>query len=161
MSHFNRQAVSWLIPGQLAKSYIPGQSDLLEWHNAGIQSVVNLLETYYEDVIKQELLQGFKVLHSPIPDMCAPSLDQLQRIVQWIDREICTGKNVLVHCFAGIGRTGTILTAYLMYKGDALDDALGRVLTVGSEPQTREQFDILEVFAIRQKETKAGKPTTT
>jgi protein-tyrosine phosphatase len=159
MSYFNRQSVRWLLPGQLAKAYIPDQTDLIEWKQAGIQSVVNLLETYYEDVVKQERGRGFKVLHSPVPDMCAPSLNQLQRIVEWTDREISEGRSVLVHCFAGIGRTGIILVAYLILKGEALHDALSRVLMIGSEPQTREQFDILEAFAIRQKEADAEKQT--
>jgi protein-tyrosine phosphatase len=157
----NRQPVSWLIPAQLAKSYIPDNTDLLAWQHAGIQSVVNLLESYYEDVVTQEFRQGFTVLHSPIPDMCAPTLDQLQAIVEWIDREMCEGKRVLVHCFAGIGRTGIILIAYLMYKGEAMQDALNMVLKIGSEPQTREQFDILEEFSLRQKDTNTEKQKKT
>jgi protein-tyrosine phosphatase len=153
---YDRQPVSWLIPEKLAKSYIPESADLLEWRRAGIQSVVNLLEEYYDDIAQQELRHGFSVLHSPIPDMCAPPLDQLQMIVQWIDQEIGAGRKVLVHCFAGIGRTGVILAAYLMHTGMPLHDALRKILSVGSEPQTREQRVILEDFATRLKETDAG-----
>jgi atypical dual specificity phosphatase len=161
MKYFKSQSVSWLIPGKLAKSYIPDSADLLEWHSAGIQSVVNLLEEYYDDIAQQELRNGFAVLHSPIPDMCAPPLDQLQMIVQWIDGEIGAGRKVLVHCFAGIGRTGIILAAYLMHTGIPMHDALRNILSVGAEPQTKEQRDILEEFAIQQKETDAEKQTTT
>jgi atypical dual specificity phosphatase len=161
MKYFKSQSVSWLIPEKLAKSYIPDSADLLEWHSAGIRSVVNLLEEYYDDVAQQELRHGFTVLHSSIPDMCAPPLDQLQMIVQWIDQEIGAGRKVLVHCFAGIGRTGIILAAYLMHTGMPMHDALRKILSVGSEPQTREQRDILEDFAIWQKETDAEKKTKT
>jgi hypothetical protein len=161
MKYFKSQSVSWLIPEKLAKSYIPDSADILEWHSAGIRSVVNLLEEYYDDVTQQELRHGFAVLHSPIPDMCAPPLDQLQMIVQWIDQEIGAGRKVLVHCFAGIGRTGIILAAYLMHTGVPMHDALRKILSVGSEPQTREQRDILEDFAIWQKETDAEKKTKT
>ena len=160
MKYFKSQSVSWLIPGKLAKSYIPDSADLLEWHSAGIQSVVNLLEEYYDDITQQELRHGFAVLHSPIPDMCAPPLDQLQMIVQWIDGEIGAGRKVLVHCFAGIGRTGIILAAYLMHIGMPMHDALRNILSVGSEPQTNEQRDILEEFAIQQKKAGAEKQPT-
>jgi atypical dual specificity phosphatase len=160
MKYFKSQSVSWLIPEKLAKSYIPDSADLLEWRGAGIQSVVNLLEDYYDDVTQQELRHGFTVLHSPIPDMCAPPVDQLQLIVRWIDGEIGAGRKVMVHCFAGIGRTGTILAAYLMHTGMPMPDALRNILSVGSEPQTKEQRDILEEFAIQQKEANAEKQTT-
>ena len=62
---------------------------------------------------------------------------------------------------SGIGRTGIILTAYLMYKGEAMHDALNMAFKIGSEPQTREQFDILEEFSLRQKDTGTEKQKTT
>jgi atypical dual specificity phosphatase len=148
MNWYSRVAIDWLIPGQLAKSFIPEAAEFEAWKQAGIQSVVNLLEDYFDDVVRQERKQGFKVLHSPIPDMCSPAIDQLETIVRWIDREINERKKVLVHCFAGIGRTGIILTAYLMYKGEDEDSALKKVSQIGSGPQTLEQIEILEEFSV-------------
>ncbi len=148
MNWYARGAIDWLIPGQLAKSFIPGNDELSVWKKEGIQSVVNLLEHQYDEIVRQERLQGFNVLHSPIPDMCSPTIDQLQIIVKWIDREITYGNRVLVHCFAGIGRTGTILTAYLLFKGSELEDALQKVRAIGAEPQSYEQIEVLEEFNI-------------
>jgi protein-tyrosine phosphatase len=148
INYYQRDVVTWLIPGLLAKSFIPDNGDLVAWQKEGIESVVNLLEPHFDDVVRQERAQGFKVLHSPIPDMCSPSIDQLETIVRWIDREINEGKKVLVHCFAGIGRTGTVLTAYLIFKGEEVESALKQVLAVGSEPQSLEQLEILEQFSL-------------
>jgi protein-tyrosine phosphatase len=148
INYYQRDVVNWLIPGHLAKSFIPDNGDLVAWQKEGIESVVNLLEPHFDDVVRQERTQGFKVLHSPIPDMCSPSIDQLETIIRWIDREIKEGKKVLVHCFAGIGRTGTVLTAYLIFKGEEVENALKHVLAVGSEPQSLEQLEILEQFSL-------------
>jgi protein-tyrosine phosphatase len=148
MNWYSKATIDWLIPDLLAKSFIPDNGDLVTWQKEGIESVVNLLEYHFDDVARHERAQGFKVLHSPIPDMCAPTNEQLESIVRWIDREINKGKKVLVHCFAGIGRTGTILTAYLMYKGEDEDSALKKVSQIGSGPQTLEQIEILEEFSV-------------
>ncbi len=146
MQYFDDTAIRWLIPGKLARATIPDNTDLQAWKEEGIQSIVNLLEDYYEDITATEMRRGFKVLHSPIPDMCAPSIDQLNTIVEWIDRELTEGQKVLVHCYAGIGRTGLVLAAYLIFKGEEINRALQRVKKVGSEPQTQDQFAILEEF---------------
>jgi protein-tyrosine phosphatase len=146
--------IAWLIPGKLARATIPDNEDLKTWKEAGIQSVVNLLEDYYEDITAAEMRHGFKVLHSPILDMHAPSIEQLSTIVRWINQELYDGKKVLVHCYAGIGRTGLVLTAYLVAQGEEMSSALTKVNTVGSKPQTQEQFDILEEFSRLQGKNK-------
>ena len=100
--------VVWLIPEKLAKSSVPDYSDLIVWQAQGIGSIVNLMEERYKEVAQKEMDAGFNVLHSPVSDFLAPSLDQLSKIVQWIESEIAAGRKVLVHCYAGIGRTGTV-----------------------------------------------------
>ena len=143
---YNISEVVWLIPEKLAKSTVPDYSDLLVWQVKGIDSIVNLLEEKYQEVAQDEINVGFNVLHSPIPDFCAPSLDQLKKIVNWIDSEISAGRKVLVHCFAGIGRTATVLIAYLIYKRRDITSAKDQVFKTGAAPQSIEQQKILEEY---------------
>ena len=138
--------IIWVIPSVLAKSSIPAYPDLLLWRHEGIEAVVNLLESWYADNVLEEKEVGFHVLHSPTPDFDAPTLDRLQDIVQWIDAQIAAGRKVLVHCYAGIGRTGVVLTAYLLYKGYSLPAALAEVLNRGAAPQSPAQREALERY---------------
>ncbi len=141
--------ISWLIPGRLAKSSIPDYTDLIVWkEEAGIDSVVNLLEDWYQEIVRDEKETGFNVLHAPIRDFYGPSVEQLHTIVQWIDQEITHDRKVLVHCYAGIGRTSVILIAYLIYKGHKISRAADEVLHVGAAPQSFEQKEILEQYCL-------------
>ncbi|MDR5710413.1 MAG: tyrosine-protein phosphatase [Armatimonadota bacterium] len=53
------------------------------------------------------------------------------------------GERVVVHCGAGIGRTGMVATAVLMALGLSLDDAEARIKEAGSEAETDEQKKLL------------------
>ncbi|MHA1589720.1 MAG: protein-tyrosine phosphatase family protein [Candidatus Njordarchaeales archaeon] len=109
----------WLIPHQLAGSSVPEDiEDLLIWKRHGIKAVVSLLEDHEFHVNIDEIKQaGFEILWVPVKDMTAPTLDKLLKIVEWIDEKIEENKPVVVHCYGGYGRTGTVLAAYLVYKG--------------------------------------------
>src|SRR5207244_3704504 len=53
----------------------------------------------------------------PIPDAePAPSLDWLRRMVEFVDEQQKAGRPTYVHCFAGVSRSGMVVTAYLMFK---------------------------------------------
>ncbi len=141
---------TWVIEGKLAASSRPTSLvDLENWWHEGIRAVVNLLEEY-EKIVKDEdyIKMGFDYLASPIPDMDAPDLDELKRIVMWMDEKIGEGKPVLVHCFAGLGRTGTVITAYIMYKEKkSVEEALKFVRSKRpGAVQSFEQFVTLETF---------------
>ncbi len=138
--------IKWLLPEKLAKSSAPDCTDLLRWKAEGITAVVNLLEISFEAIAEDEKTAGFRVLHSPVNDFNSPGLEQLSEIVDWISKEIDAGGKVVVHCYAGIGRTSTVLIAYLIKNGMDSLSASKKVLSVGAYPQTAEQENILTEY---------------
>ena len=58
------------------------------------------------------LQEGFQVIHLPIPDFDVPSKEDLEEVVKKTVEHAQVGKNILIHCHAGLGRTG-LFVAYL------------------------------------------------
>lgn len=90
--------------------------------------------------------RGVEVLHSPVRDFSAPSVEQLFEILRWIEKMVREGKKVLIHCMGGLGRSGTVAVAWLMYsKGLPLREALRRVRMVRpGAVEVEEQVEVLK-----------------
>jgi protein-tyrosine phosphatase len=71
--------------------------------------------------------------------MTAPSREALDRAVAFLREEILARRSVLVHCGAGLGRTGTILAAFLVAEGVEAGEAIRRVRD--ARPGAIETFD--------------------
>ena len=70
---------------------------------------------------------GFSVKHLPVRDFQPPTPEQIKDFVEFAKNARSEGKKLVVHCDAGIGRTGTLLACYLVSKGYSATDAIKEV----------------------------------
>ena len=108
---------SWVEKGIVAGSSIPSTSDHFNFlQEKGIKVIINLTERLHYSVTK-DLLSDFIFHHIPIKDFAAPSISQLLEFQELVKSYKEKSYPVLVHCFAGCGRTGTFLVSYLLKQG--------------------------------------------
>jgi atypical dual specificity phosphatase len=142
----------WLRKGQLAGTPRPGLMqdlvlDLEALKRVGVSVLVSL-ESEVDPIDPHELdVFGIKGMALPIKDMGSPSLDDAAALCAQIRQLIEKGESVAFHCKAGIGRTGTMLVANLIWEGVPALDALEYARKI--EPrwvQSQDQVDFLERF---------------
>jgi atypical dual specificity phosphatase len=64
-------------------------------------------------------------------DHAPPTPEALEEATGFISAQLKDGRSVLVHCLAGIGRTGSVLAAYMIeYEGKTADDAIARLRVI-------------------------------
>lgn len=143
----------WLLPGYLAGTPRPGltrdtELDLQALARVGITQLISLESEFAAtdpELLARHNINGHCV---PIADMKAPSLEQALECCQHIAKLIADGEGVAVHCKAGLGRTGTLLVAYLIYQGMTQEKALAYGRSI--EPrwvQSQPQEEFLKLFA--------------
>jgi atypical dual specificity phosphatase len=115
---------SWLIESKLAGCARPeSEAELKGLKSEGIKAIISLTGTPLNP--EPVNLLGFEYLHAHVSG--APPPTQLHEIIQFIEEQNAQSKPVLVHCAEGKGRTGTVLAAYLVYKGLSTEDAIEKV----------------------------------
>lgn len=111
-----RSSLVW-VTDQLAVGAAPlSYRQLAELHDQGVSVILNLCGEF-RDLPEIERDHGFEVRHLPIPDEEAPDMDALEEALAWLDEAVYLGKKIFIHCRHGIGRTGTVLNAYLLRRG--------------------------------------------
>ena len=109
---------SWVIKGKLAGSGMPVTYSQFVWVvTHGIKTIVTVREVplpskWFSNGDGDDI----DYFHLRVDDYGAPSLEEIDDIIDYIQQQISKKKPVMVHCAAGRGRTGTILAAYLIKK---------------------------------------------
>jgi len=134
------------ITSQLAVGHAPMSNEALdEIREAGIVAIMNLCAEF-SDLHEIEEKAGFEVYYLPIPDECAPSMEDMEKALAWLDEAVYLGKKVLVHCRHGHGRTGTIVSAYLVRRGLGLKKAEKILKHTRASPTNYSQWKLLRKF---------------
>lgn len=115
--------IDWIEADILAASRCPYKiEDLTAIRAAGIKAVISLTETPV-DILEPMIQAGdIEYLHAPIIDYQSPSNSITNMAIRFIERMKAQQSPVLIHCMAGVGRTGTILHAYYIAQGMSLDE---------------------------------------
>ena len=140
----------WVLENELGGSQGPvSLRDLFFLYQQGVRAVIRMEERTipadtggYVDIVD---------MYEPVRDFTPPDQDQIERMIEFIDQQaVRNGRPVVVSCYAGIGRTGTVLACYLVSRGSAPSDAIGEVrrLRPGSI-QTPEQEAAVYEYAER------------
>ena len=116
---------SWLIKNKLAGSAIPTSIKEIDWViEQGVKSIVTIREEPLDD----DWIKNVNYLHVMSDDMGIPEFDDLTNAVDFIHQRLNDKEPVMVHCLAGLGRTGTILASYLVkYENMSADKAIEKV----------------------------------
>jgi hypothetical protein len=98
-----------------------GKRALERW---GITGSVNM-RTEHDDALYGLTFDQY--CHLPTVDDQAPTLDQLERGVKFIEQVLSKRGKVYIHCAGGIGRAPTMAAAYFIHQGMALEEAIALI----------------------------------
>jgi protein-tyrosine phosphatase len=92
---------------------------------------------------------GLEFRHLPIPGMGVPDLAAVAPAIAAIGADVARGRHVVIHCWAGIGRSSTIAAAVLIELGATPSDACATISAARGMrvPETQAQREWLDDWA--------------
>ncbi|MFH2040459.1 MAG: hypothetical protein ABIJ65_13595 [Chloroflexota bacterium] len=157
----------WVLPGKFLAGEYPGafdsnvtRSNMTAFLNAGFDTFINLTGENelpdYASILNEES----KYFEHPvfqkrfsITDRGLPSRDKMISILDYIDQMLVDSHKIYLHCWGGIGRTGTTVGCYLVRAGLSGVEALEKLAGIygtssqskffSHSPETQSQIDFI------------------
>jgi len=142
----------WIDEPKILGSNNPTTAELEQLRSQGFSVIVSLLlpgehEPAYD--LEQARKSGFACQSIPVKDVTAPSLEQLKEFLEIVG-SLGADDKLLVHCQAGIGRTGTFAAAYWISRGLSVREAVAKIRKLRwGAIETSLQEAVLGEFAAR------------
>jgi hypothetical protein len=157
----------WVTRGRFLAGEYPGHFDpelarrrLDAFLEAGFDTFIDLTKqgevSPYANILSEQA-QAYEVkaqyYRFPIGDFGLPSIAQMKAILDQIDENLGAGRRIYLHCWGGIGRTGTTVGCYLVRHGLGGEQALRQLAEWWRDvpksrihpfsPETREQANFV------------------
>jgi protein-tyrosine phosphatase len=132
------------------------EDEMAAWRRTGIDTVLSLLTSDEEQDLDLKLeageakARGMAFVSLPIPDRQVPNSEsEVSAILERLDADLSAGKNVLVHCRQGVGRTGLVAACLLVTKGMTPEAAVKALSAARGTPvpETAEQRRWIDHYA--------------
>jgi predicted protein tyrosine phosphatase len=161
----------WVVPGQFLAGEYPGQHEeeltrkridaLIE---AGFDLFVDLTKPnetwpYLNILLDEAKIYEVEAIHLrfPICDFGLPTTQQMNAILDSLEESLENERKIYLHCWGGIGRTGTTVGCYLVRQGKTGEEALDQLSTWWRgvpksryhlhSPETLEQMEFIRSWA--------------
>jgi hypothetical protein len=131
----------WVVPGKFLAGEYPVNGDneetdrrIAAYLNTGIDTFIDLTEAGELAPYEPLLLAQGRSRHRAITyhrlsigDYGLPSSKLMKTILDTIDTALAEGHQVYLHCWGGVGRTGTTVGCYLVRHGKTGNEALRKI----------------------------------
>lgn len=154
--------------GSIGMTILPGRKDrnrnLIEdiqvIKESKVHKIYSLItESEYEDYGVKNIKwayeeAGLEFDSYPILDQGIPNSKTMDLLLDDMNKNLMNQKNILIHCVGGLGRSGTIVAAYLMkYEKSSAKDAIQLVRSIRSKRavESKEQLNFLRILETKKK----------
>ncbi len=132
----------WVRPGQFLAGEYPGtayypeltRKRLDSFLAAGFNTFIDLTSpgeiAPYEPLLREQASYyslPTQYTRFPINDFGLPNPQQMTAILNAIEDSLAAGRKTYLHCYGGIGRTGTVVGCYLVRRGLSGQQALDQL----------------------------------